>query len=280
MKQDFNTRNYSSNQLNDFFSYDVFDRSQKHLGNVSGLWTDNSGQPAFIGVKTSWLFGKTHVIPLRDAQIDAEEGHIYVGYDEDKIKDAPAFDTDAELDNTQEQEIYSYYGMQPQAASTASRQTGMAAGAQPPLPRETTNRPQEATMQLNEEKLHVGKREVEAGSVRLRKVVRTERVQQPVELKREEVVVERVPANEARQTGQPFQGQEQVIPLRREEAVIEKENVVREGVRARKRTETERENVSEEIRREDVEVLQGQNRGEERIIQQGKDRSDLHPDKE
>jgi uncharacterized protein (TIGR02271 family) len=277
MKQDFNTRNWSANELNEFFSYDVFDRSQKHIGNVNGLWTDNSGQPAFIGVKTSWLFGKTHVIPLRDAQIDAEDGHIYVAYDEDKIKDAPAFDTDAELNNTQEQEIYSYYGVQ---SGAAARETGMPPGAQPPLPRETTSRPQEATMQLHEEQLHVGKREVEAGSVRLRKIVRTERVQQPVELKREEVVVERVPANEARESGQPFQGQEQVIPLRREEAVIEKENVVREGVRARKRTETERENVSEEVRREDVEVLQGQNRGEERPMEQERDRPDLHPDKE
>jgi uncharacterized protein (TIGR02271 family) len=279
MKQDFNTKNYSANEMNDFFSYDVFDRNQKHIGNVNGLWTDNSGQPAFIGIKTSWLFGKTHVIPLRDAQIDPEDGHIYVAYEEDKIKDAPAFDTDSELNNTQEQEIYSYYGAQPRTASTSPRQTEMATGTQPPLQRERAGQPEEATMQLHEEQLHVGKREVEAGNVRLRKIVRTEKVQQPVELKREDIVVERVPAHEAQGTGQPFQGQEQVIPLRREEPVVEKENIVREGVRARKRTETEQENVAEEVRHEDVEVLHGQHGGEDRTIEE-KDRPGLHPDKE
>jgi uncharacterized protein (TIGR02271 family) len=272
MKQNFNSKNYSADELHNFFSYDVFDRNEKHIGNVNGLWTDNSGQPAFIGLKTSWLFGKTHVVPLRNAQVDADEAHIYVAYDEDKIKDAPAFDTDSELNASQEQEIYRYYGLGSQTASMPPRQ------AEAPSPRETTTRPEEATMQLHEEHLHVGKREVEAGAVRLRKVVRTERVQQPVELKREDVVIERVPAQEARESGKPFEGEEQVIPLRREEAVIEKENIVREGVRARKRTETEQQNVSAEVRREDVEVLQGQHRGEERETERP-DRPAIHPDK-
>ena len=42
----------------------------------------------------------------------------------------------------------------------------------------------------------VGKREVEYGGVRLRKVVKTEVVNQPVELTREEIVIERVPAGQ------------------------------------------------------------------------------------
>ena len=50
---------------------------------------------------------------------------------------------------------------------------------------------------LYEETVNVGKREVETGAVRLRKVVRTETVNQPVQLRHEEIVIDREPANGA-----------------------------------------------------------------------------------
>jgi len=50
--------------------------------------------------------------------------------------------------------------------------------------------------------------------------------------------------------------------LRREEVVVEKKAHLREEVRARKKTETEREQVQEQVRREDIEVEEkGQTRG-------------------
>lgn len=113
---------------------------------------------------------------------------------------------------------------------------------------------------VQEEQLRVGKREVEAGSVRLRKVVRTETVNQPVELRREEVVVERVPADQVRagSTGTAFQeGEEIVVPVRREEAVVGKDTVTAGAVRVRKDANVEQQNVSETIRKEDVEVDRG-----------------------
>src|SRR4051794_27784243 len=109
MKHAFSSRSYSGEELGRFFEYDVFASRDEHIGNVSGLWEDHTGRPSFVGVKTSWLFGKTHVIPLHAAQVDPEEGHIYVPYTKEQIKDAPAFDPDAELDTRQEQEIYNYY---------------------------------------------------------------------------------------------------------------------------------------------------------------------------
>jgi uncharacterized protein (TIGR02271 family) len=112
-----------------------------------------------------------------------------------------------------------------------------------------------ATIQLSEEQLKIRKREVEAGGVRLRKIVRTEVVNQPVELEREELVIERVPPSEAH-TGrqQAFNEQEVFIPLRREEPIVEKQTALREEVRARKKKQTDRQDVSAEVRREDIEV--------------------------
>jgi uncharacterized protein (TIGR02271 family) len=114
-------------------------------------------------------------------------------------------------------------------------------------------------MALHEEQIRVGKRQVETGGVRLKKIVRTETVNQPVELQREEIVVERVPAGGQRPPGErAFQDEELYIPLRREEAVVEKETHTREEVRARKTTATERQTISGQVRREDVEVERGQ----------------------
>ena len=129
-------------------------------------------------------------------------------------------------------------------------QTGVTAGT----PRETATG--EVEIPTEEERVRVGKREAEAGRVRLRKVVRSEQVDVPVELRREDVVVERVPADQVRSGGQgaEFEGKEVELEVRREEPVIEKERVVTGAVRARKTEDVEQQNVTDTVRKTDVEV--------------------------
>jgi uncharacterized protein (TIGR02271 family) len=210
---------------------------------------DASGKPAFIGVKTGWIFGKNHVVPVGNTMVNDRQRIARLPYPEEKIKDAPSFDPDVDLTDADERQIYGYYGVQqPQYRGVEAKPEKPAAPA-----REVTGK-EGATMQLSEEQLKVGKREVAAGGVRLRKVVRTETVNQPIELKREEIVVERVPAS-GKTPGQPtFEGEDVFIPLHREEAIIEKEAHVREEVRVSKTAETERETVKGEVRKEDVEI--------------------------
>ena len=88
--------------------------------------------------------------------------------------------------------------------------------------------------------------------MRLLKIVRKEVVTQPVELKREKFVVERVPATG--KADHAFEDEDVFIPLRREEAVVEKEDHVREEIRIHKEALTEKEMVSGEIRKEDIEI--------------------------
>jgi uncharacterized protein (TIGR02271 family) len=110
-------------------------------------------------------------------------------------------------------------------------------------------------VKLSEEELKVGKREVVAGGVRLRKIIRTETVNQPVTLQREEVVIERVPASETGGAAErAFEAGEMYVPLRREEPVVEKQARVREEVHVRKDARTEQQTVSGQVRREDVEI--------------------------
>jgi uncharacterized protein (TIGR02271 family) len=203
---------------------------------------------AFLGVKTGWIFGRTHVVPAQGAQVNRSGRRIRLPYSVEKVKETPAYDADEAIAPEREREIYDYYGI------TGTR--GARVRPQESQPRRETGREagrEGATIDVVEEQLKVGKREVEGGGVRLRKIVRTETVNQPVELKREEVVVERVPGSGS-PSGKAFEGGDIYIPLRREEAVVQKEATVREQVRVRKTAQTERENVSEQVRREDVEV--------------------------
>jgi uncharacterized protein (TIGR02271 family) len=112
-----------------------------------------------------------------------------------------------------------------------------------------------AEVPLSEEEVKVGKRSVGAGEVNLQKKVSTEQVNVPVELKREDVVIERVPAHETEPAGkEPFQEERVEVPLSQEEPVVEKETRVVGGVRVRKTEGTERETIQESVRREDVDI--------------------------
>jgi uncharacterized protein (TIGR02271 family) len=209
-----------------------------------------------------------HVVPVSTATVNDRQRIIRVPYSEDKIKDAPSFDAESDLSDADDRTIWSYYGMSGGRAGITRGEQGQQ--AKPPIIGQTQGqartqapaaggREQErTTIPLSEEQVKVGKREVEAGGVRLRKVIRTEVVNQPVELKREEVVVERVPASGAQGATGPgaraFQEEDVFIPLRREEAVVEKEARVREEVQVRKGTTTEQQQVSEQVRKEDVEI--------------------------
>ena len=236
--------------LSRYIDHAVIDRNGNRVGTLQCLWSDHTGQPAYLGVKTGWLLGRTHVVPAYNAEVSEQGQTIRLPYEEQRIKEAPSYDANAELNDAAEREVSSYYGLQSAQSArpaTQARSTG-------------ANSPTEGTtVELTQEELKVGKRQVEYGAVRLRKIVRTETVNQPVELQREEIVIERVPATgkEPRQSGKAFSQEEIYIPLRREEPVVQKEARVTEEVRARKRTETERQTIQEQVRREDVQVERG-----------------------
>lgn len=264
--------------LDRYIGYDVVDRNANKIGTLDCLWADHTGEPAFVGIRTGWFLGKTHVVPAHSVEV-SERGHrLRLPYSEEKVKNAPSYDANDDMTAERENEVYRYYGIttgaHPMPDSTADvgagrlenldvgrhETAGSAAATTESSSGMTGVRSdlgaarEGATMQLSEEQLRVGKREVEAGGVRLRKIVRTEMVNQPVELRREEVVIERVPASEAAGAEASFDEEEVYIPLRREEAVVEKEAHVREEVRARKESQTDTQQVTERVRREDVEV--------------------------
>ncbi len=259
-----NTGTQSPDQL---FGCEVTDSNGNKIGKVDGVWVDDATNALeFIGVKIGMLMGKTHIIPVAQGQTGG--GTISVPYPESQIKDAPSFGADDELSPDDEDGIYSYYGVD---RSTGQSPSGLPAGGQTGgYTTDTNTRDYQTTdtntrdydtsgtgergMKLSEEQLQVGKRQVESGRVRLRKVVRTEHQEVPVELRRENVQVERTSATGANVPDDAFQEQEIDVPLTREEPVVDKRARVTGEVQLNKTTETETQTVGGEVRSEDVEV--------------------------
>ena len=260
-----NTGTQSPDQL---FGCEVTDSNGNKIGKVDSVWVDDATNALeFIGVKVGMLMGKTHIIPVTQGQTAG--GTIRVPYAESKIKDAPSFSGDDELSPADEDQVYSYYGVD---RSTGQSPSGLPAGEQTGRYTTTdtntgdyqttdtnardydTSGTGERGLKLSEEQLQVGKRQVESGRVRLRKVVHTERQEVPVELRRENVQVERTAATGTDVPDTAFQEQEIDVPLTREEPVVDKQARVTGEVQLNKTTETETRTVGGDVRSEDVDV--------------------------
>ena len=109
---------------------------------------------------------------------------------------------------------------------------------------------------LSEEELAIGKRQVAAGEVGVHKYVETERVHEEVQLRHEEVDVQRRPITDGYSAAGATIGQDEDIriPLHAEEAVVEKRVVPTEEIVVRKREVVETEGVDADLRRERAEV--------------------------
>ncbi|POX39799.1 photosystem reaction center subunit H [Streptomyces sp. Ru73] len=124
---------------------------------------------------------------------------------------------------------------------------------------------QNPEMTLSEERAQFGVEEHESGHAHLRKHVVTENVSRTVPVSHEEVRITREPITEEearRSRGKPAQLEdgEYDITLHREEPVIRKETVPYERVRLETDRVTEQQEVSTEVRREQLEFDDGTGR--------------------
>jgi uncharacterized protein (TIGR02271 family) len=113
---------------------------------------------------------------------------------------------------------------------------------------------EELRLQRSEEELGTGVRKREAGSMNVRKSVRTEREQVRVPRRREEVDVERVPVGREAPGIEIGEGEEVVVQVFEEEVVVSKRVVLKEEIRLRKRVVEEVEVVEVDLRKEEVEI--------------------------
>jgi uncharacterized protein (TIGR02271 family) len=219
------------------------------IGSLEEVYLDtDSGRPEWATVNTG-LFGmKQSFVPLREA--DPTGGKVVVPYSKDQVKDAPSVDPDGELSAEEEERLYAHYGI---------AFGGSAAGARDRFEGYDVSGPTtDDAMTRSEEELRVGTARRERGRARLRKYVVTEQVQQTVPVEHEEVRIEREPITNANvdqaTQGPAISDEEHEVVLHEEEVVTEKRVVPKERVRMAKDTVTDEETVSDEVRKERIEV--------------------------
>ncbi|MFC5567085.1 YsnF/AvaK domain-containing protein [Rubellimicrobium aerolatum] len=113
----------------------------------------------------------------------------------------------------------------------------------------------DGTVRVVEERLAVGKREVEQGAVRVRAFVREVPVEAEVDLRSTRVYIERRPVDRAVNPGDIPLG-EQVLEAREsaERAVVSKEARVVEEIGLRSETEVQHQTVQDTVRKTEVEI--------------------------
>jgi uncharacterized protein (TIGR02271 family) len=264
-----------------YAGYTVYDQDYEKIGKVDDLFVDENDSPEYIGVKMGFLGTRSTLIPFQMARVNDERQIIEVAAEKERVKNSPTFDDDREITPDFENEVYSYYGLEPAYATNGrgaygdyygeetegSTSPGMAMGdtetgefrehdreseglSQPGSDLEDED---ELRVQRTEEELRAGTREREAGSLKVRKRVRTDREQIEVPTRHEEVTVERVPV-EGEASGTEIGDDEVSVPVTEEEVVVEKRPVAKEEVRVRKDVVEDTETVEEDVRREEVDV--------------------------
>ncbi len=125
-------------------------------------------------------------------------------------------------------------------------------------PRHSSEDTEELRLRRSEEEVRAGTREREAGALKVRKSVRTEREQVRVPKRREEVDIERVPGEgrEASEADIGEDGEDEVIVVQvfEEEVLVSKRVVLKEEIRIRKKVVVEEEVIEVDLRKEEVDI--------------------------
>jgi uncharacterized protein (TIGR02271 family) len=267
-----------------YAGYIVYDQHYEKIGNVDDLFVDENDSPQYIGVKMGFLGTRSTLIPFQMARVNDARQVIKVAADKETLKNGPTFDDEREITPEFENEVYSYYGLRRTQTmgntgsygsyySDESTDAGTVGRGMTMGDTETGEFREHAAhdegvhqsrgddladedelrVQRTEEELVAGTRQREAGSIRVRKRVRTDRERIEVPTRHEEISVERVPV-EGEATEAQIGDDEVVVPVTEEEVVVHKRPVLKEEVRIRKEVVEETEVVEEDVRREEIEV--------------------------
>ena len=279
----------TTNQVQDLLQNggNVVRRDGSKIGGIGQVFLDDqSGQPEWVTVKTGLFGGAESFVPLASAEV--RDNDIVVPFDKDKVKGAPRVqDADGHLDESEERELFAYYGVGQGGSGTGdthdthvsgtgtgtdetgTRGTdtdatagrtgeGFTGDATRGAGHDTSGPNTDDAMTRSEERVDIGTEKVATGKARLRKYVVTENVTKTVPVTHEEVRVEREPITDANRgealSGGDLTSEEHEVELTEERVVVNKETVPVERVRLGTETVTEEQQVDEEVRKEQIET--------------------------
>jgi uncharacterized protein (TIGR02271 family) len=252
----------------------MVDPAGDKLGTIDAIYLDDeTGQPEWATVTSGLFSAKTAFVPLAQAQDIGDT--IQVPYNKQQVTDAPTLPADGSLSQDDEAELYRHYGLDYSESRSDSGLPAATAGQgidphdrdrdgvyddvqDSAVGRDTSGPTTDQAMTRSEEELRVGTQTRERGRARLRKYVTTETQQVTVPVQREEVRVEREPITDANldaaTSGPDISEEEHEVTLHEETPVVSKRAVPKERVRLDTETITDERQVSEEVRKEQIQV--------------------------
>ena len=237
----------------------MVDPAGDKLGTIDAIYLDDeTGQPEWATVTRGLFSAKAAFVPLAQAQDMGDS--VQVPYDKQQVTDAPSPQADGQLSQDEEAELYRHYGLDySEHRSNSGLPAGTADDTQDDtVGRDTSGPTTDQAMTRSEEELHVGTTERESGRARLRKYVVEDEVTETVPVQREEVRIEREPITGANidsaTEGPAISDEEHEVVLHEEEVVAEKRAVPKERIRLDKDQVTDERQVSETLRKEQVDI--------------------------
>jgi uncharacterized protein (TIGR02271 family) len=241
----------------------MVDRDGDRIGEIDAIYVDDqTGEPEWALINTGFFGSRSTFVPI--AQATARGDQVQVPYEKQLVKDAPNMDPDGHLSEQEEHELWRHYGLEyggyAAAGTTGDTDTARATTYEDrdTVGRDVSGPTTDQAMTRSEEELQVGTQTRERGRARLRKQVTTEQQTVTVPVQREEVRVEREPISDANldaaTSGPAISEEEHEVTLHEEEPVVDKRAVPKERVRLDTETVTDERQVSEEVRKEQIEV--------------------------
>ncbi|MCW2620468.1 MAG: hypothetical protein JWL64_70 [Frankiales bacterium] len=269
------TQNTAGTSPDQYLGLTAVDPQHDKIGSVGQVYVnDQSGIPDWVTVNTG-LFGTTeNFVPLEGSRVEGDR--LVLPFGKDVVKDAPKVADASHLDPDEQEELYAHYsryfgtgrtgyttGGTVDADADFARTDdtvsgGTDLGGRGTVGHDTSGPTTDEAMTRSEEHLNVGTQRVEAGRARLRKYVVTEQQSVTVPVTREEVTIEREPITEANRgdalSGPAISEEEHEVVLHAERPVVETEAVPVERVRLGTETVTDQQQVTGEVRKEQIEV--------------------------
>ena len=231
-----------------YMGKNALDGQGSKIGSIGQVYVDDeTGVPDWITVNTGLFGTKESFAPLAGSSVTADG--VVLPFGKDVVKGAPEIKDAAHLDPDEQQALYDYY----------QRYLGGTSGAQYATDTTTTTGKTggiaDGYITRSEEQLHVGTQRVEAGRAKLRKFVVTEQQSVTVPVSHDEVQVVREPLQPGDSLDGATIGEDSIdVALMKDEVRVQKEVVGVEKVKLATTTVTEQQQVTDQVRKEQIEV--------------------------
>ena len=243
----------------DIKGYDVYADNDEKMGSVYDLLIDDSGRFRYFVIDTGfWIFGKKVLLPVGRTRIDMGQHRVYAtGMTKVQVENLPEYNDNMTVDYDYEERVRNVY--RPTAtAGTASTYNRDNYTYDRDHDLYDTNKQNQQTLKLYEERLIANKNRQKTGEVAIGKHVETDTATVSVPVEKERVIIERMSPSDTTEVAPGEadfrEGEAARMEIYEESADIQKKAYVREEVGIRKEVERDTVDRTETVRREELDV--------------------------